>query len=115
MGEVRRFRVGPADAFLGEVIFALVKVVEGDIVKAVQCSFPSVTTRKEALEITARSAVHRMCDYVKADAARRQAFVAIFGAAWAPVGAANDPRGLNQNWTTNVTKLWAPTTQEHNA
>lgn len=30
-------------------------------------------------------------------------FIAFMGARWAPVGAQNDPTGLNQNWVDNVT------------
>lgn len=81
---------------------------EGDIVKAVQCSIPSVTSRAQALDVLCRSAVHAMSDYVKAhDAA---AFVSFWGARWAPVGVANDPGSLNANWVPNVEKLWGITT-----
>lgn len=100
---------------LDPALLDAVERAEGNIIKAVQCSIPNVTTRREALEITARSAVHRMCDYVKLDATRRQEFVALWGAIWAPVGAANDPTALNQNWPKNVTALWVPAKQEHNA
>ncbi len=37
------------------------------------------------------------------------AFVTYLGASWAPVGAANDPRGLNANWVGNVRRLWLGT------
>ncbi len=86
---------------------ALIQAVvqaEGDILKAVQCSLPSVSTRQEALEVTCRSAVHAMSDYVKAHDALP--FVTFWGARWAPVGADNDPRHVNANWTGNVWKLW---------
>lgn len=79
---------------------------EGDILRAVQCSVPTVTTRAQALEILARSTVHRMSEYVAANCA--EPFVDYFGSKWAPVGVANDPQGLNKNWTRNVFKLWAP-------
>jgi hypothetical protein len=81
-----------------------VVVAEGNIVRAVQCSVPSVQTRAEALRVAARSCVHAMCDYVKEDAA--QPFVEFWGARWAPVGAKNDPQGLNKNWPRNVLLLW---------
>jgi hypothetical protein len=77
---------------------------EGNIVRAVQCSVPSVTTRDQALRITARSVVHRMCDFTKAhDGA---GFVKYMQSFWAPTGAENDPQNLNANWAPNVTKLW---------
>ena len=49
-GIARRFGLDPA--LLQAVVNA-----EGDIVRAVRCSLPSVTTREEALCVTARSAV----------------------------------------------------------
>lgn len=85
------------------LIQAVVKA-EGNIVKAVQCSIPSVTTREEALEITCRSAAHAMSDYLKANSAAE--YVAFWGARWAPRGAQNDPTDLNKNWPVNVLKLW---------
>ncbi|MCB0880693.1 MAG: glucosaminidase domain-containing protein [Thermoleophilia bacterium] len=33
--------------------------------------------------------------------------IAAIQAKWAPVGAANDPTGLNSNWTTGVSKFYA--------
>lgn len=80
---------------------------EGDLVRAVQCSIPSVTTRAEALEVLARSCTHRMAEFLVVDR-RAAAFVTFFGSKWAPVGVANDPRGLNLNWAKNVLALWAP-------
>lgn len=77
---------------------------EGNIVKAVQCSLPTVQTRAEALEVLARSATHALSDYVKRSAASD--FVSFWAARWAPVGAANDPQDLNVNWYQNVLKLW---------
>lgn len=75
------------------------------IVKAVQCSIPSVQTRDQALKVLCRSLTHAMCDYVKAhDPA---GFVTAFGAKWAPVGVANDPTNLNTHWVGNVQKLWS--------
>lgn len=88
---------------------ALIQAVvqaEGNIVKAVQCSIPSVTTREEALEITCRSAAHAMSDYLKASDAA--GFVRFWGNRWAPVGAENDPTSLNQHWPRNVLSLWLP-------
>lgn len=86
---------------------ALVQAVvnaEGNIVRAVQCSIPSVTTREQALEVTCRSCVHAMSDFVKANAA--VPFVDFWAARWAPIGAANDPKNLNANWPKNVRAYW---------
>ena len=81
-----------------------VVTAEGNILKAVQCSLPSVTTREEAIEVTCRSAAHALSDYVKAHNAPD--FVRFWARRWAPVGAANDPTDLNAHWPTNVIKLW---------
>lgn len=86
---------------------ALIQAVcnaEGDIVKAVSCGIPNVTTRAEAIEITCRSAAHALSDYVKANCAPD--FVAFWAERWAPIGAKNDPSDLNKNWPVNVLKLW---------
>lgn len=77
---------------------------EGDIVKAVQCSVPSVATREQALEVTCRSAAHAMSDYLRANSA--DAFVRFWAHRWAPIGAGNDPTSLNANWPHNVLTLW---------
>lgn len=80
---------------------------EGNIVKAVQCSFPSVHTRDEALRILCRSAVHAMSDFIQ----QRQAedFVSFWAARWAPTNVANDPTHLNENWPVNVFAGWRTT------
>ena len=79
---------------------------EGNIVRAVAISIPTVTTREQALDVTCRSAVHAMCDWVKADAERQREYVAFWAARWAPVGASNDPHALNQFWPSNVLRGW---------
>ena len=86
---------------------ALIQAVvnaEGDILKAVRCSVPSVQTRQEALVVTCRSAAHALSDYVKRNDG--PAFVQFWAARWAPQGAANDPTSLNANWPVNVAALW---------
>lgn len=88
------------DARLIQAVIA----AEGNIVKAVQCSIPSVTSRQHALEITCRSAVHAMSDFVKARYGAE--FVEFWAKRWAPQGAANDPTGLNANWPKNVNAHW---------
>lgn len=83
-----------------------VVIAEGNIVKAVQCSIPSVTTREQALEVTCRSAAHAMSDYIVQQGS--SGFVAFWAKRWAPVGATNDPTHLNGNWSGNVQRLWHP-------
>jgi len=89
---------------------ALIQAVvnaEGNILKAVQCSIPSITTREQAIEVTCRSAHHALAAYVSAH--DPEGFVAFWGAKWAPVGAQNDPHDLNKNWCLNVLRLWKRT------
>lgn len=93
----RKFGVDPA------LIQAVVKA-EGNIVKAVQCSIPSITTREEALDVTCRSATHALSDYAKLHHAK--AFIEYWGNRWAPRGVANDPTDLNKNWPVNVLSFW---------
>jgi hypothetical protein len=101
--DVRRIAAGfGVDA---ELIQAVMQA-EGNILKAVQYSIPSITTREQAIQVTCRSAAHALSDFVKADPERLKAFVAFWGARWAPVGVANDPQGLNANWVHNVTAGW---------
>lgn len=77
---------------------------EGNIVKAVQCSFPSVQTRDEALRILCRSAVHAMSDFIQQSQA--EDFVSFWAARWAPPNVVNDPTHLNEHWPVNVFKGW---------
>jgi|SRR5579862_6017262 len=83
-----------------------VVLAEGDIVRAVQRSYPMVQTRDAALKITARSAAHAMSDWIRSDGDRQQAFLAFWSMRWAPIGAANDSKNLNANWASNVVRLW---------
>jgi len=73
-------------------------------IKAVQCSIPDVTNIDEAIQVFCRTAAHHMSDYLwQLDA---DGFVEYLGGHWAPVGVANDPRGLNAHWVPNVRKSW---------
>lgn len=92
-----RFGVDPA-------LIQAVETAEGNLLKAVQCSIPSIDTREKALEVTCRSAARAMSDYIKTQG--RDGFVTFWGHRWAPVGAANDPTALNQNWPKNVLRIW---------
>lgn len=83
---------------------------EGNILKAVQMSIPSIQTRLDALRVTARSAVHAMCDWVKSGGPNRQEdFVGFWAGRWAPIGVANDPHNQNANWPRNVFNGWTST------
>jgi len=93
----KRFGIDP------QLIQAVVNA-EGDILKAVRCSLPNTKDRAAALDITCRSAVHAMSDFVKAGQA--ETFVTFWSRRWAPDGADNDPTHLNANWPRNVLKLW---------
>ena len=100
------------DFGLDPSLLQAVVAAEGNIVRAVQCSVPAVTTRAAALRITARSCVHAMVDWIKSgpgdNIERRDAFIAFWANRWAPRGAANDPHNLNANWASNVSRLWMP-------
>jgi len=92
-------------------LIAAVEHAEGNILKAIQCSFPNVKTRDDALEITCRSAIHAMSDFIRSDAGDdnvplKKRFVEFWAHRWAPVGADNDPKGLNANWPKNVLAGW---------
>lgn len=79
---------------------------EGNILKAVQCSIPSIHTREQALDVLCRSCVHAMSDFIQLSPTERSNFVSFWAARWAPEGAANDPTSLNANWPVNVLKFW---------
>lgn len=100
----KQFGVDPA------LLQAIVQAEGGGdhIITAVRCSLPSVTTRAQALDVTARSIVHALSDYVKQT--NPGGFVWFMQQRWAPNGAANDPTGLNGNWSRNVSSLWGTAT-----
>ena len=77
-------------------------------IKAVQCSIPSVSTIDEAIQVFCRTAAHHMSDYMaRLDA---DGFIEYLGAHWAPIGVANDPKGLNSHWVPNTRKAWRQAT-----
>jgi hypothetical protein len=86
-----------------ELLQAVVQA-EGNIVKAVQCSIPSVQTRDEALQVLARSCTHAMADFIHLE--DKDGFITFWAARWAPEHVANDPTHLNSNWAGNVQALW---------
>jgi hypothetical protein len=89
-------------------LIAAVQQAEGGpdaLIRAVQCSLPSVQTREKALDVACRSAVHAMDDFLR-ERGLRADFVAFWAARWAPDGAANDPTHINAHWSANVTQLW---------
>lgn len=91
---------------LDPALLQAVVMAEGNIIKAVQCSFPEITTRAQALDVLARSATHALCDFVRANGKTQADFVLFWAAKWAPIGAKNDPTGLNANWSRNVLAMW---------
>lgn len=104
---------GQSTAF-AKLIQAVVNA-EGNILRAVQISIPTVATREQAIEITCRSAVHEMADflvqplsnYPAATSPTMQAqFVDFWRNRWAPLNAENDPKGLNDFWSRNVLAGW---------
>jgi hypothetical protein len=72
----------------------------------VRCSVPTCKDEAEALEITCRTAVHRLRDYVEHQGLNGD-FVAFWSNSGRRVGAENDPKNLNVNWPTNVRQQWA--------
>lgn len=52
-----------------------------------------------------------VCKVERADlpprVAYREGFIDYFARRWAPVGASNDPEGLNANWVKNVEAIYA--------
>lgn len=91
-----------------ELLQAVVDTEGGEqaMVRAVQCSLPSVKTLEKAIEVLCRSLVHRMFQVVEG-ADGMGAVIDHFATFWAPVGAANDPKGLNAHWPENVKRIYA--------
>jgi hypothetical protein len=98
-------------------LIAAVQTAEGGtrahLIKAVKCSvltgwdgLTDALAYERALEITCRSATHRLSDYVRMTDPK--GFVDYFASKWAPQGVANDPHHLNVNWPVNVLRAWFP-------
>lgn len=87
------------------LIQAMVRAEGGPeaFVRAVQCS-KAISNFPQAVDVACRSATHRMWEYVKANVS--EPYVLYLGSKWAPIGAANDPHGLNANWVHNVYDAW---------
>jgi hypothetical protein len=86
-------------------IRAMVKAEGGAeaFVKAVQCSVKTCKTLEKAIEIACRSVAHRAFEYaVSPKLQKAGTFTEYLGSKWAPIGADNDPTGLNNNWVKNV-------------
>ena len=103
--DVRRIarRFAGSSSTFPKLVQAVVRA-EGNILKAVQCSLPDTKTVEDALDVTSRSAVHAMSDYLMAH--DPQGFIEFWAKTWAPQGATNDPTSLNRNWPVNVLSLW---------
>lgn len=85
---------------------------EGNILKAVQCSQPQVSSRGEALMIACRSLTHRLWEHAKGLGLPSEDFVAYFCRQWAPLRVANDPSNLNANLPINIRALWLGVTEQ---
>ena len=89
-----------------EKLIDAMTVAEGGpaaFIRAVRISIPSCDDLCQARQIAANTIAHALWDYVGGGYAPGfDAFVTFLGARWAPVGAANDPQGLNRNWVPNV-------------
>src|SRR5256885_1246965 len=92
--------VAAAATFWGEdprLVQAIVDAEGGGaaIIRAVQCSVPSIQTRDKALDVVCRSLNHRRRDYI-AQLGQNADFIAFFSIRWAPPNARNDPTHLNE-------------------
>lgn len=74
------------------------------IVRAVRCSLPKTKDFDEAVDILCRSAVGALVRLVQSRGLVG-AWVETFGNKWAPVGVANDPKGLNAHWIPGVKQI----------
>lgn len=79
---------------------------EAAFIRAVRCSQPLCDSMPQARVIAANTIAHALWDWrfdnPTHDDGSLLAFVSFLGARWAPIGAANDPKGLNVNWVPNV-------------
>ena len=76
---------------------------EGDLIRAVQCSYPNVLNREDAIAYTARTWDHFAWDFIFEHCL--DAFLDYGGNKWAPPNAANDPKRLNVNFIPNMRKF----------
>lgn len=99
-------QVAGGSVLLPRLLQAINDAEGGDqaFVRAIACSDPTVTTRAEALPIGARTVVHRLVDFVLTQ--NPEGAIRALGASWAPIGAENDPGGLNAHWVANVIAIF---------
>ena len=71
-------------------------------------------TYEDQLMVCCNSVAHRLDEYPANPVGRRdgrlvyrEGFIDYFARHWAPIGADNDPSGLNANWTNNVEAFYA--------
>ena len=74
---------------------------------------------EEQLEVTCATVAHRLETYPANPITRcyspnkhsrvryTQSFITYFSSIWSPVGATNDPSGLNKNWLKNATNAYS--------
>jgi hypothetical protein len=62
-----------------------------------------VRTEAEARHVCLVSITNNLARWERAG--RPEPFILFMARRWAPVGAANDPHGLNLNWVRNVTRI----------
>jgi hypothetical protein len=75
------------------------------IIRAVECSIQKPQTYEQAIAIVCRSLVHRAFGFIHTSGLDR-AYVGYFSGFWAPIGAPNDPTGLNKNFPSNLIATW---------
>lgn len=68
---------------------------------------------EEQLDVCCKSVRNKLIKYTgnpltlyKTRAGYGADFIGFFQSTWAPIGAENDPNGLNKNWVGNVTKIY---------
>jgi hypothetical protein len=73
-------------------------------IRAVRIGVSYVGTFEEAVDVACRTYSHKLNDFMELDSERFRKWINYLGSKWAPIGAMNDPHGLNKNWVPNVLK-----------